>query len=372
MNDLFDRIYWNNSVLLWLTAIATVLVASIIIKSLGTVLLHRFEKFALTTSSGLDDFIVDVTRRALIPLAYLGSIYLASSWLVLPRQVTKVIHIAWLIVFTFYLLRVISATFKKFVYSFLQKQENSESKEKQAGGLIIIINVVIWLIGFVFLIDNLGYNVTTLIAGLGIGGIAIALAAQAILGDLFSYFVIFFDRPFEIGDFVVVDDKAGVVEYIGIKTTRLRTLGGEQLVCANTDLTNARLHNYKRLQSRRVNFKLGVTYQTSHELLKKIPVLVKEIIISKEQVRFDRAHFTGYGDSSLDFDFVYYVDVPDYNTYMDIHQSILYDIYEVFEAHHIDFAYPTRTIFVQPEMIGAIKDAGNRKSNQPAVADMNS
>lgn len=363
MNDFIGRIYWNNSVLLWLTSIGIVLIASIMIKLLGGIVLRRLKKVAATTETSFDDFLVDVTKRAFIPLAYIGSIYFALSLLVLPQSLMNAIHVAWLVCLTFYLLKVISATFKKFVYGFLRKQENRESKEKQAGGLIAIINVVIWVIGIVFLIDNLGYNVTTLIAGLGIGGIAIALAAQAILGDLFSYFVIFFDRPFEIGDFVAVDDKAGVIEYIGIKTTRLRMPGGEQLVCSNTDLTNARLHNYKSLQNRRINFKLGVTYQTTHDLLKQIPVLVKEIISSKEQVRFDRGHLSGYGDSSLDFDFVYYINVPDYNIYMDIHQSILYDIFEVFERHHIDFAYPTRTIFLQPELAGAIKDTSDKIRN---------
>ena len=185
---------------------------------------------------------------------------------------------------------------------------------------------MIWTVGVVFLIDNLGYDVTTLITGLGIGGIAIALAAQTILGDLFSYFVIFFDRPFEIGDFIIVDTKMGTIEYIGVKTTRIRTLSGEQLICSNTFLTNAQVHNYKRMEQRRVVFKLGVVYQTPHEKLKRIPEAVRAIIEKAEDVKFVRGHFSGFGDSSLDFEFVYYVLSSDYNIYMDKQQTIYFDV----------------------------------------------
>lgn len=364
MNEFITRVYWNNPVSAWLTALAIVIIAGIAVKLIGNLVLKKLKIATTNTTTTFDDFLIDITEKAIIPLAYIGSIYFATTLLVLPQFVVKVVHAAWLICLTYYILKVISASFKKFIYGFLRKQENSEGKERQAGGLIVIINVVIWIVGIVFLIDNLGYNVTTLIAGLGIGGIAIALAAQAILGDLFSYFVIFFDRPFEIGDFVVVDDKAGVIENIGIKTTRLKTLGGEQLICSNTDLTNARLHNYKRLQSRRVNFKLGVTYQTTKGNLRQIPEIVKSIISRNDNVKFDRGHFAAYADSSLDFDFVYYVEVPDYNIYMDIHQSILYDIFDAFEDNGIEFAYPTRTISVQPELLSAItREADWRSKN---------
>ena len=182
---------------------------------------------------------------------------------------------------------------------------------------------------------------------LGIGGIAIALAAQTILGDLFSYFVIFFDRPFEIGDFIVIDDKSGVVEHIGIKTTRIRTLGGEQLICSNTDLTNSGLHNYKRLQKRRILFNLGVTYQTSHQQISEIPGILKGIVESKPYVTFDRAHFSGYGDFSLNFEIVYYILDSDYTFYMDKQQAIYLDILKAFEERGIEFAYPTQTLMMQ-------------------------
>ena len=197
------------------------------------------------------------------------------------------------------------------------------------------------------MLDNLGFEVSTVIAGLGIGGIAIALAAQAILGDLFSYFVIFFDRPFEIGDFVILPNEfMGTIEYIGIKTTRIRSLSGEQIVVANTDLTNSRIRNYKRMERRRVVFKLGVIYQTTSKQLAEIATIVKTIIENQSDTTFDRGHFQSYGDFSLNFEFVYYVLSGDYNKYMDTQQAINLKIYEEFEKRGIEFAYPTQTLFV--------------------------
>jgi len=184
------------------------------------------------------------------------------------------------------------------------------------------------------------------VAGLGIGGVAVALAAQAVLGDLFGYFVIFFDKPFEIGDFIIVGDKMGAVEQIGIKTTRLRAIGGEQLVFSNKDLTDSRVHNFKKMERRRVVFKLGVIYQTPSEKLKAIPQIVKSIIEKQNDATFDRGHFATYGDFSLDFEFVYYVTGADYTKYMDIQQAINMAIFETFEREKIEFAYPSQTLFV--------------------------
>jgi small-conductance mechanosensitive channel len=219
--------------------------------------------------------------------------------------------------------------------------------------MTVLINIFVWVIGLVFLMGNLGFDISAVIAGLGIGGIAIALAAQAILGDLFSYFVIFFDRPFEVGDFITVQDKVGTVEYTGIKTTRLRALTGEQLVFSNTDLTNSRIHNFKKMQERRVLFRLGVVYQTSAAQLKEIPQIVKNIIEKHSDVRFDRGHFATYGDFSLNFEFVYFVIGSEYVKYMDTQQSINLEIYDEFEKRGIEFAYPTQTLFVNKETVSA-------------------
>jgi small-conductance mechanosensitive channel len=179
MFEYLDMVYWNNPLSAWLIALSFMIIVGLFVKILSPVLLKRFKQFAARTTTSLDDFIVEVAQKALIPLAYLATIYISLSWLVLPAQLTHIIHVAWLVCLTYYVLRVISATFRKLIYRFLRSRNDSELQEKQVGGLILIINIIIWILGIIFLIDNLGYNVTTLIAGLGIGGIAIALAAQA-------------------------------------------------------------------------------------------------------------------------------------------------------------------------------------------------
>jgi len=165
-----------------------------------------------------------------------------------------------------------------------------------------------------------------------------------LLGDLFSYFVIVFDRPFEIGDFLIFGDILGSVEKIGIKTTRIRSLSGEQITVSNSDLTGSRVRNYKRMEQRRIVFGVGVVYDTPFEQLKKIPGIIREAVEAEELARFDRAHFARYGDWSLDFEVVYYVLSPDYNLYMDIQERINLAIFERFEAEGIGFAFPTRTV----------------------------
>ena len=176
------------------------------------------------------------------------------------------------------------------------------------------------------------------------------LAAQTILGDLFSYFIIYFDKPFEIGDFIIFDDKAGVVGTIGLKTTRINTLSGEQLICSNKDLTDSRVHNFGRMETRRVVFKLSVVQHTSAEVLKEIPQIVKSIIQEDKDVRFDRGHFMHFGTTSLDFEFVFYIPGADYNVYMDKQQRIFLEILENFQENKIRLAHPIQTIFLEDKV----------------------
>jgi small-conductance mechanosensitive channel len=209
---------------------------------------------------------------------------------------------------------------------------------------------VLAAIAAVLILDNIpGVEITALVASLGIGGIAVALAVQNILSDLFASLSIVLDKPFVIGDFIIVDNCLGTVEHIGLKTTRLRSLSGEQLVFSNNDLLKSRVRNYKRMAERRVVFSVGVTYQTPLEKLERIPTLIRDTIEAQPAVRFDRAHFQGYGDFALNFEVVYYVLDPDYNRYMDIQQGINLGIYSSFAEEGIEFAYPTRTLYIAGE-----------------------
>ncbi len=349
MSTTLTIFFSDTSINPWAIAIFLLIGLFVLIYFFKSIAVKKAKLWALTTSNSWDNYVIVTFEKSVVPMLYIGSFYAVLGTLPLSEKIANISNIVFLATGTYFTLRILSSTFRKFVLSFIQTQENSEAKQKQASGLVLIVNIVMWILGIIFMIDNLGYDVTSLIAGLGIGGIAIALAAQTILGDLFSYFVIFFDRPFEIGDFIVIEDKSGNVEHIGIKTTRIRTLSGEQLICSNTDLTNARMHNYKRLQKRRILFNLGVTYQTSSELLSEIPLILRQIIESEPNVSFDRAHFSGYGDFSLNFEVVYHVLDPDYNFYMDKQQAIYLDIFKAFEKRSIDFAYPTQTLLMQTE-----------------------
>ncbi|MBE0636789.1 mechanosensitive ion channel family protein, partial [Candidatus Bipolaricaulota bacterium] len=196
-------------------------------------------------------------------------------------------------------------------------------------------------------LDNLGVNVSTLIATLGVGGIAIALAVQNILSDLFASLSIIVDRPFVIGDFIIVGEQMGNVEKIGLKTTRVRSLTGEQIIFSNSDLLSSRVRNYRRMYERRIAFTVGVTYQTTPEELEAIPVLIEGIVSCQPDVRFDRCHFKSLGDFALQIETVYYVLVSDYAVYMNVQQAINLGIMRAFAQRGIEFAYPTQTLFVQ-------------------------
>lgn len=349
MDSFLNQSFIGNTIQEYLLVLGAILLGILIVNIFKRVVLRRIEKMIGSTETDIDDYIFESFDKFVIPIIYFSIIYAAVQSLNLGENVISVIEVAYIVIITYFSVRLISSIVLLFLRTYVKRQENGTEKMKQLGGVMLIINMVIWAIGFVFLFDNLGYDVTAIITGLGIGGIAIALAAQNILGDLFNYFVIFFDRPFEIGDFLIIGEKNGVVEKIGIKTTRIRTLSGEQLVFSNADLTSSRIHNYKKMQRRRIVFSVGVTYETPAEKLRQIPGVLKEIVETQAIVDFDRAHFKTFGDSSLNFEICYYINSSDYNTYMDIQQDYNFRIYEKFEEMGVDIAFPTRTLYVRNE-----------------------
>ena len=346
MKEIFNYLIFGNSVYNYLSALGIFICGIVIVFKFKKYILSRLKRWAESTSTSIDDLLVRAIEKSLIPVFYFGIFYLSLSSLILSPDFEYWFRIVSIIVMTILVVRTIISAINHGLVSFLKKSDDAAQSEKQLKGIRGLVNLVIWAVTIVFLLDNLGVKISAVVAGLGIGGIAVALAAQAVLGDLFSYFVIFFDKPFKIGDFIIVGDKVGVVEYTGIKTTRIRALSGEQIVFSNTDLTNSRVHNYKKMERRRVVFKLGVVYQTPSRKLKMIPQIVKEIIEKQADAVFDRGHFASYGDFSLNFEFVYYVTGSDYNKYMDIQQSINLTIFEAFEREEIEFAYPSQTLFV--------------------------
>jgi small-conductance mechanosensitive channel len=346
MQEILDYSVFGNTVLGYMTALGAFLGGMAVVYVFKRHILIRLKKWAESTETTVDDLLVNAVEKSLVPIFYFGVLYAAMHMLVLSAEFRKGLKIAAIVLFTLLAVRAITSAVNFGLRSYLKKSDDLERGEKQLRGIRVLINFTIWGLALIFLLDNLGVKISAVVAGLGIGGVAVALAAQAVLGDLFSYFVIFFDKPFEVGDFIIVGDKMGAVEQVGIKTTRLRAIGGELLVFSNTDLTNSRVHNFKKMERRRVVFKLGVIYQTPFEKLKAIPQMVKDIIAGQEDAAFDRGHFASYGDSSLDFEFVYYVTGADYAKYMDIQQAINLAIFEAFEKEGIEFAYPSQTLFV--------------------------
>ncbi len=346
MNDILQYSIFGNAIINYLSATGVLICGVVVVYVFKKYVLKKLKKYAETTDTEIDDFFIGVIDSSLIPLIYFGVFYIALHTLDLTAGFKHILENGAIVFITVLVVRAVISVVNFGLQSYLNKSHGSSGEEKQLKGILGLVNFVIWAIAFVFLLDNLGVKISAVVAGLGIGGVAVALAAQAVLGDLFSYFVIFFDKPFEVGDFIIIGDKMGVVEYIGIKTTRIRAIGGEQLVFSNTDLTNSRVHNFKKMERRRVVFNLAVTYQTPSEKLKMIPKMIKCVIEEQENTTYDRGHFATYGDFSLNFEFVYYVTSADYNQYMDVQQAINLAIYEIFEKEGIEFAYPTQTIII--------------------------
>lgn len=347
LNDILQTSFLQNSVQDYLVFIGTFVLGIFVIRMVKSITLHRMKAWAEKTSATIDDFLISIFEKKLIPMLYLGVFYLTVKTLTMTASAGRIIDVACLIVLTYFSMRLIMQLLNYTLETYWIKKEVDESRQRSLSGILKIIKVVIWGVAITFLLDNLGFKISAVVAGLGIGGIAVALAAQTILGDLFSYFVIFFDKPFEIGDFIIIDTYLGTIEHIGIKTTRVRSLGGEQLVFANTDLTNSRVRNYKRMEKRRIVFKIGFIYQTTLEQLKEIPGIIRKVIEDIESAVYDRAHFASYGNFSLDFEIVYYVMSSDYNKYMDIQQEINFALKEEFEKRGIEFAYPTQTLYLE-------------------------
>lgn len=234
-----------------------------------------------------------------------------------------------------------------FLERYMQRRMESDAASvTMMSALGFFGRMATWTVAILLILENLGIHVNTLVAGLGVGGVAVALAAQNVLGDLFASLSIVLDKPFILGDFIAVGDFLGSVEHIGLKTTRLRSLSGEQLVFSNNDLLQGRIRNYKRMYERRIQFSLGVEYGTPHEKLVAIPGMIRAAIADQDKTRFDRAHFKSFGDSALLFEAVYYVLSSDYNLYMDIQQAINLTLVRRFGDESIEFAFPTQTLYV--------------------------
>jgi small-conductance mechanosensitive channel len=341
--------FYGNSLERWLIAIGLAALVTIVLLLIRRVLGSRLQSLADRTTNDLDNLVADVFRHTHgFFLLFIG-LFVGARLLELPEKAYGWVRIATIFAFLIQVALWGNVFIRRLIEDYAKKRLQDDAAMattvRFAG---FIARMTLWIVIALVALDNLGIQITTLVAGLGVGGIAVALAVQNILGDLFASLSIVLDKPFVIGDFIIVNDMMGTVEHVGLKTTRLRSLGGEQLVFANSDLLKSRIRNYKRMFERRIVFTFGVLYQTPRETLEKIPGIVKEIIGGLEDTRVDRAHFARFGPSSLDFEVVYYVLKPDYNVYMDRQQAINLELMQRFEELGVEFAYPTQTIFVEP------------------------
>ena len=345
--ELTDTFY-GNPLQTWLIAVAVTTGTLIALRLVEQVLIVRVEKLAQRTHTSIDDAVIGALRKTKLIYLLIVSVFVGSVWLSLPEDVRSVF---WrvTIVATIIQAGIWLSTALQIWLEGYRKDETDGANRMTMNALSLLGRIVLWATVLLLILDNLGIDVTALVAGLGIGGIAIALAVQNVLSDLFASLSIVLDKPFVLGDFVVVGEMAGSVEHIGIKTTRIRSISGEQLVFSNADLLNSRIRNFGRMTERRVVFSIGVTYQTPVEKLERVPELIESAIATQARARFDRSHFASYGDSALNFETVYYVESSDYATHMDILQAVNLAIYRSFADESIEFAYPTQTLFIEKQ-----------------------
>jgi len=332
----------------YLLSLLIFLLTIVVLKIFKGVGLRRIKKIIALKKTDIGDWLMKIIESLGWPLYLILALWVSFQFLVLPEKVEKYFSYLVLITLIFYAIKI-SQEIINFGAEKLVKKRGEEGKRIEIPVMNLLNGILkagLWVIAFILILENLGVQITSLIAGLGIGGIAIAFALQSILSDIFACLSLYFDKPFEPGDFIIVGEQLGTVEKIGIKSTRIKSLWGEEVVIPNKELTETKVRNFKRLERRRIEFTFGVEYSTPTEKLKKIPEIVREIIEKIKLAKLDRVHFQKFGDFSLIFDVVYYVLTPSYNTYMDIQQEINFALKERFEKEKIRFAFPTQTIYI--------------------------
>jgi len=345
-SPLWQRYFLGNTLETFATSFMVLLALLVIFAVFQKVVLWRLNYLAKKTKTDIDDTVIKIVRSIKPPFYLFVSLYISFTFL----ETSDFARMA----FGSIVITLIAYQIVKGIHIFVDFLVEKYARSQKDKGAITAIETLgrifkfsFWFIGVLFVLQNLGVNVTSVVAGLGIGGLAIALAAQNILADLFSSFSIIFDKPFEVGDFIQIGEQMGTVEKVGIKTTRIRALQGEEIIISNQELTSSRIQNYGKLKERRIVFGVGVTYETKKGIIKKVPSILKKIIKAQKDIKFDRAHLKDFGDSSINFEAVYYVKSSIYSKYMDIQESINLGIIDAFEEEKIDMAYPTRTVYLK-------------------------
>jgi small-conductance mechanosensitive channel len=348
----------------WATALIVAVLATAAMAFVRSLVLRRLAASSAVSDGKLDDLVVKMLSRTYLLFIVAFGIYFGSTFLELsPARALFVSRIA---VAALLMQVAVWGDVGLRAWRDQLRQGQDGARRNSSSVLGFILRLTLWVIVFLMVLDNFGVNITALVASLGVGGIAVALAVQNILGDLFASLSITLDKPFEIGDFIIVGDVLGAVEHIGLKTTRVRSLGGEQVVFSNGDLLKSRIHNHKRMETRRVSFVLRIAYGTTEEQLCRVPRIIREIITAKPNIDFERAHFFMWGEWSLDFEVVYHFRSPDYILHMDAQQDIFLEIYRRFEKEGIRFAHPMSIVRLADPPGGLVPGAAAGTPGGPA------
>jgi small-conductance mechanosensitive channel len=311
----------------------------------------RLKSLSKKTKTGVDDVFVSAIESIRFWVYTIAAFFLALQPFSLPQTLDKIITAIFLLALVWQIIEIAVKFVDYFAMRVIERDEDGDG-ESDPNSLVashmlsLFARIVLWVLGLLFVLSNLGIEVMSLVAGLGIGGIAIAFALQGILSDLFSSLSLYLDKPFRIGDFIVIGQDSGYVEKIGIKTTRIKTLQGEELVVSNSELTTARVQNFKKMKERRSTMQFGVTYETPQEKVEKIPAMVEKLFNEIPNARLDRVHFTTLGDSALLFDVVFYVDSPAYPDTLEAQQAFNFALIKACADEGIEFAYPTQTLYL--------------------------
>lgn len=345
--------YLGVSGLQWLIALAIVLGGTPLLILIRALLSRRLRRISARTATDIDDFVVTLVEKTRGWFLALVAARIAALTLALPDRWDDRAHTALIVggmiqsgLWAGALVRyLVDRRFARHI----APASNQPQVTPIAQTLLRFVGLMlVWSLVLLAALSAFGIDITALVAGLGVGGIAVALAVQRVLGDILASISIVVDKPFEPGDFIAVGGQSGTVRRIGIRSTVLASLGGEELVVANNDMLANKIQNYTRMSERRVAFKIGVVYDTSQARLEALPGVLRAIVEAQEKVRFGRAVLSGLGDSSIDYEIVYTVLDANYDVFAEIHQRVLLELIRQMRAAGYDFAFPTRTLYVVP------------------------
>jgi small-conductance mechanosensitive channel len=328
------------------TAVIVFLVVFVILRLVRCHVLTKMVKLSKITSSKVDDVVAELLHGIKMPLYAFIAFFIALQGIAIPESLNLLVDLAILVVIVSQVIKLLEEVFCFVLTTQLQK---TNGDAELPGIFRMGMRMMLWSIGFLMILSNAGVNITSLVAGLGIGGLAISLALQNILSDLFASFSIAVDKPFEIGDFIIIGEHKGTVKHIGMKTTRITALEGEEIIISNAELTSAQVRNYKKMEKRRIVFDFGCTYDAKADQMEKISGDIAKIIDDHKLAEVDRVHFKTFGDSDLQFQAVYYMLTSDYTDYMNTQQDINVRIMKYFEENGLEMAYPTQTLYVKKE-----------------------